>query len=102
MTERWIVAIFASMCAARACGDAFVGSSTHSPFLTLSQVVERIKQGFSSMLPSICVEIHSKSGSQPAYGMCQNVLAGFSVWGANLRQWLQHGEAAPLWSAFMW
>lgn len=55
------------------------------------QVMERIKQGFQYMLPSICVEIWSKVGDQAAYGKCHNVLAALSVWGHNVRHWFQFG-----------
>ena len=57
-------------------------------------VLERIKQGYQYLLPSICVEIFSKEGSgagQEAYGMCHQVLASLSVWGNNVRHWFHYG-----------
>lgn len=57
-------------------------------------VLERIKQGYQYLLPSICVEIFSKEGSakgKEAYGMCHQVLASLSVWGNNVRHWFHYG-----------
>ena len=57
-------------------------------------VLERIKQGYQYLLPSICVEIFSKEGEGPgkeAYGVCHQVLASLSVWGNNVRHWLHYG-----------
>jgi len=57
-------------------------------------VLERIKQGYQYLLPSICVEIFSKEGSEKgkeAYGMCHQVLASLSVWGNNVRHWFHYG-----------
>ena len=57
-------------------------------------VLERIKQGYQYLLPSICVEIFSKEGEsagKEAYGVCHQVLASLSVWGNNVRHWLHYG-----------
>jgi hypothetical protein len=57
-------------------------------------VLERIKQGYQYLLPSICVEIFSKEGAskgKEAYGMCHQVLASLSVWGNNVRHWFHYG-----------
>ena len=57
-------------------------------------VLERIKQGYQYLLPSICVEIFSKEGEEAgktAYGVCHQVLASLSVWGNNVRHWLHYG-----------
>ena len=54
-------------------------------------VLERIKQGYQYLLPSICVEIYSKENSQTPYGVCHEVLASLSVWGNNVRHWLHYG-----------
>jgi hypothetical protein len=57
-------------------------------------VLERIKQGYQYLLPSICVEIFSKEGESAgkvAYGVCHQVLASLSVWGNNVRHWLHYG-----------
>ena len=57
-------------------------------------VLERIKQGYQYLLPSICVEIFSKEGEsagKDAYGVCHQVLASLSVWGNNVRHWLHYG-----------
>ena len=68
-------------------------------------VLERIKQGYQYLLPSICVEIYSKEGfflelaegekaqgnGDKAYAVCHEVLASLSVWGNNVRHWLHYG-----------
>ena len=54
-------------------------------------VLERIKQGYQYLLPSICVEIYSKENKQEPYGTCHEVLASLSVWGNNVRHWLHYG-----------
>ena len=54
-------------------------------------VLERIKQGYQYLLPSICVEIYSKENDQATYGVCHEVLASLSVWGNNVRHWLHYG-----------
>ena len=57
-------------------------------------VLERIKQGYQYLLPSICVEIFSKEGAaagEKPYGVCHQVLASLSVWGNNVRHWLHYG-----------
>jgi hypothetical protein len=54
-------------------------------------VLERIKQGYQYLLPSICVEIYSKENKQAPYGTCHEVLASLSVWGNNVRHWLHYG-----------
>jgi hypothetical protein len=54
-------------------------------------VLERIKQGYQYLLPSICVEIYSKENDQKPYGVCHEVLASLSVWGNNVRHWLHYG-----------
>lgn len=59
-----------------------------------AQVLERIKQGYQYLLPSICVEIWSKTQDTDSYGKCHNVLASLSVWGHNVRHWLQFGPCS--------
>jgi hypothetical protein len=54
-------------------------------------VLERIKQGYQYLLPSICVEIFSKENAQGPYAVCHEVLASLSVWGNNVRHWLHYG-----------
>ena len=57
-------------------------------------VLERIKQGYQYLLPSICVEIYSKEGAgagKEPYGVCHQVLASLSVWGNNVRHWFHYG-----------
>jgi len=54
-------------------------------------VLERIKQGYQYLLPSICVEIYSKENKEQPYGVCHEVLASLSVWGNNVRHWLHYG-----------
>lgn len=54
-------------------------------------VLERIKQGYQYLLPSICVEIFSKENSDDAFAKCHEVLASLSVWGNNVRHWLHYG-----------
>eukprot|EP00499_Haloplacidia_sp_CaronLabIsolate_P009427 CAMPEP_0196770792 /NCGR_PEP_ID=MMETSP1104-20130614/1339_1 /TAXON_ID=33652 /ORGANISM="Cafeteria sp., Strain Caron Lab Isolate" /LENGTH=349 /DNA_ID=CAMNT_0042140907 /DNA_START=1 /DNA_END=1050 /DNA_ORIENTATION=+ len=54
-------------------------------------VMERIKQGYQYMLPSICVEVFHKTQSQEEYTICHNVLAALSVWGHNVRHWFKFG-----------
>lgn len=55
-------------------------------------VIERIKQGYQNLLPSICVEIFTKTeGSQADYTVCQNVLAALTVHGAEVERWIKTG-----------
>jgi hypothetical protein len=62
---------------------------------TCVYVLERIKQGYQYLLPSICVEIFSKTGSsadgKKDYAYCHQTLAALSVWGNNVKHWLQYG-----------
>lgn len=58
-------------------------------------VIERIKEGYQNLLPSICVEVFYKTASDPeSYGKCHNVLASLSQWGHNVRHWLQYGASS--------
>ena len=57
-------------------------------------VLERIKQGYQYLLPSICLEVYSKQytgqGEIP-YQICHHVLYSLNVWGNNVRHWFQFG-----------
>merc|ERR1712196_578624 len=60
-------------------------------------VLERIKQGYQYLLPSICVEIFSKEGEsagKEAYGVCHQVLA--SLWLLQSRKLRSYGVNSPL------
>lgn len=77
---------------------AEISSSTHAgeAFNTCKNcvyVLERIKQGYQYLLPSICVEIYSKATDSPEtqYATCHQVLAALSVWGHNVRHWFHFG-----------
>ena len=82
-----------AMKVARAHSKTKTGSE-FGPCMNCVYVLERIKQGYQYLLPSICVEIFSKEGSgagQEAYGVCHQVLASLSVWGNNVRHWFHYG-----------
>ena len=82
-----------AMAVAKTHSKAKVGSE-FGKCMNCVYVLERIKQGYQYLLPSICVEIFSKEGSgagQEAYGMCHQVLASLSVWGNNVRHWFHYG-----------
>jgi hypothetical protein len=65
--------------------------SSMGPCKNCVYVLERIKQGYQYLLPSICVEIYSKESSSEEYSTCHQVLASLSVWGHNVRHWFHYG-----------
>jgi len=68
------------------------------PFLSslTPQTLERIKNGYTYLLPNICEELNAKfpgkSGKpDPVYGQCMGLLSGLSQWGVDMRHWLHMG-----------
>jgi hypothetical protein len=76
-------------------GGCCPGASAHSPSCS-AQVIERIKTGYSYLLPNICEELNAKfptTDGAPGkpYGQCMTLLSGLSQWGADVRHWLHMG-----------
>ena len=76
-------------------GDKYV--SSHPPMdrcQICTYVLERIKEGYQYLLPSICLEVYSKQNTgegEVPYQICHHVLYSLNVWGNNVRHWFQFG-----------
>jgi hypothetical protein len=66
-------------------------SNKLGPCKTCIYVLERIKQGYEYLLPSICVEIHANNQQAEDFGKCQETIANLSVMGANVKSWFLNG-----------
>ena len=82
--------------------EAQVGTGALGTCKVCTYVLERIKQGYEYVLPSICIEVYkggmAGGGSPPPttgpasdFGDCHQVLAALSVWGNNVRSWMHDG-----------
>lgn len=60
------------------------------------QTLERIKNGYTYLLPNICEELNAKypgtdGAPKPLYGQCMALLSGMSQWGADVKHWWHFG-----------
>lgn len=67
------------------------------PCKTCVYVIERIKQGYQYLLPSICMELfkgglaNGAASDTQDYASCHEVVASLSTWGSHIKQWIHHG-----------